>query len=155
MSFFDRLGERLSETGSDIGKIVSDTTQRAKESSRAVSLKKQIREEEDKINQTILYIMRLYLRDAREEEFLYPDMLRLVRESEQKVANYYHEIELLQMERPMMQPQGQEMGQPQPPQEQSEMSQVPQEELPANCPTCGYPVSEGSVFCANCGTKLR
>lgn len=151
MSFFDRLGERLSETGSDIGKIVSDTTQRAKESSRTVSLKKQIREEEEKINQTILYIMRLYLRDAREEEFPYPDMLRLVRESEQKVANYYHEIELLQMERPVMQPQGREN---QSPKEQPEMFGTCQDEVTNHCPACGYPVSEGSVFCANCGTKL-
>lgn len=144
MTFFDKLGERLSETGSDIGRIVSDTTQRAKESSRAISLKKQIREEEEKINQTILYIMRLYLRDAKEEEFPYPDMLRLVRESEQKVANYYHQIELLQMERPVMQPQ-----------EQSELSQDAGEKAQQVCPTCGQPVSESNIFCNNCGTKLK
>ena len=144
MSFFDKLGERLWETGSDIGRIVSDTTQRAKESSRAVSLKKQIRDEEEKINQMCLYIMRLYLRDAKEEEFPYPDMLRLVRESEQRIANYYHEIEILQMERPVMQPQGQENP-----------GQDCQEGTQKACPACGCPVSDSSVFCANCGAKLQ
>ena len=48
-----------------------------------------------------LYIMRLYLRDAKEETFPYPDMLKLVRQSEQKISDYYREIEILDMQRPV------------------------------------------------------
>ena len=97
MSFFNKLGEKISETGNDLGKIVSDTTQRAKESSRAVSLKKQIREEESKIMSCVLYHVP-YPRDAKEETFPYPDMLKLVRQSEQKISDYYREIEILDMQ---------------------------------------------------------
>lgn len=151
MSFFDKIGGKLSETGSDIGKIVSETTQRAKESSRAVSLKKQIREEEGKINQMCLYIMRLYLRDAKEEEFPYPDMLRMVRESEQKIANYYQEIEILQMERPTMASQGNlgNMGQ-----QPEEAAQEKETGEMAVCPACGAALS-GGAFCGQCGTRIK
>ena len=133
MSFFNKLGEKISETGNDLGKIVSDTTQRAKESSRAVSLKKQIREEESKINEMCLYIMRLYLRDAKEETFPYPDMLKLVLQSEQKTSDYYREIEILDMQRPVPE----------------------QREEPVICPSCGTESKDGGTFCAQCGNKIR
>ena len=133
MSFFNKLGEKISETGNDLGKIVSDTTQRAKESSRAVSLKKQIREEESKINEMCLYIMRLYLLDAKEETFPYPDMLKLVRQSEQKISDYYREIEILDMQRLVPE----------------------QREEPVICPSCGTESKDGGTFCAQCGNKIR
>ena len=69
----------------------------------------------------------------KKKHFLYPDMLKLVRQSEQKISDYYREIEILDMQRPVPE----------------------QREEPVICPLRYRVEEDGGTFCAQCGNKIR
>lgn len=86
MAFFDDLGKKLSQAG-------QTAVQKTKEVADIAKLNSSIYDEEKKINNNYLEIGKLYVSlraEAHEEEF--DGMIAAIRESEEKIRGYRHQI---------------------------------------------------------------
>lgn len=86
MAFFDDLGKKLSQAG-------QTAVQKTKEVADIAKLNSSIYDEEKKINNNYLEIGKLYVSlRAEEHEEEFDGMIAAIRESEEKIRGYRHQI---------------------------------------------------------------
>lgn len=160
MSFFDDIGKKISE-------LVSSTAKKSEDIIDIIKINHSINNEKDNIDKLFIEIGKicydLYSQESLHHKGL-KDLCSKVKEHKEKIMllkSKITEIKEKSKDTDETRRGTDEAGQDETQQNEPEAEQdnaseqgSPEDENSEKCPNCNASISEGSVFCSNCGTKL-